>query len=453
MSMYRDHRERLLERLAESGTAALVFTATHKVRNHDCEYRFRPDSDFWYLTGFAEPESALVLLPRGVDATAKDGERDPHEVRTVLFLREKNPEMETWTGRRLGVDAAPEALGVDAAYPIEELWKRLPELLKNYRRVLYRAGLEEARDRGVLDALSTLRKRARGGVLPPVELVDPAPVLHELRLFKTPAELDKMRAAAAITGEAHRAAMAAAAPGVGEHEIDALVEYTFRRRGSTGMAYTTIAAGGNNGCILHYVENDAPLVDGELLLLDAGCEVDFYASDVTRTFPVNGTFTLEQRAIYDLVLEAEETAIDAVRPGATVDLVHETAQRVLVRGLVRLGLLDGDPDELYEAKAHQRFTIHKTSHWLGLDVHDCGAYSLDGEPRPLEPGMVLTVEPGLYITADDDEVDPRWRGIAVRIEDDVLVTASGHEVLTAGIPKTVDDVESACGRESLEPVA
>ncbi len=454
--MYQAHRERLLEELASTGTAAIIPTSEHKIRNHDCEYRFRPDSDFWYLTGFAEPDSLLVLLPRGVDQdeeSREDGELAGAERRVVLFLREKDPKLETWTGRRLGLDAAPEALGVDEAHSIEDLWDLLPSLLKNYERLMYRVGLDEARDREVLATIKGLRARARGGVLPPVELVDPAPVLHELRLRKDEAELEKMRAAALITGEAHRAAMAEAAPGIGENEIDAVIEYTFRKRGSTGMAYTTIAAGGDNACILHYVENDATLVDGELILVDAGCEVDFYASDVTRTFPVNGTFSLEQRALYDLVLEAELAAIEAVKPGVRFDEIHATAQRVLVRGLIRLGLLEGTEEEVIESGAHEHFTIHKTSHWLGLDVHDCGSYTKDGEARLLEPGMVLTVEPGLYITADEEDVEARWRGIGIRIEDDILVTESGHENLTAAIPKTVDEVEAACGSDSLAPVA
>lgn len=453
--MYQAHRERLLQELSKTGTAALIPTAKHKVRNHDCEYRFRPDSDFWYLTGFAEPESMLLLLPSGVD----DGGREPEEGelpgssrRAILFLREKHPEQETWTGRRLGVDAAPDALGVDEAYPIEDLWELLPELLRNYERILYRVGLDEERDRELLATVSKLRARARGGVRPPLELVDPAPLLHELRLKKSDAEIEVMRRAADITCEAHLAGMAAAAPGVGENEIDALIEYTFRRRGATGMAYTTIAAGGDNACILHYVENNQPLKDGELLLVDAGSEVDYYASDVTRTYPVNGTFSSEQREIYDLVLEAEETAIEAVKPGVPFDQIHATAQRVLARGLVRLGLLEGDEDSVIESGAHRHFTIHNTSHWLGLDVHDCGAYVKDGSSRPLEPGMVLTVEPGIYIASDDESVEARWRGIGVRIEDDILVTETGHENLTAAIPKTVEDVEAACGSDSLAPV-
>ncbi|MEO2094095.1 MAG: aminopeptidase P N-terminal domain-containing protein [bacterium] len=446
MSIYQTHRERLLDGLARTKSAAIVATATHKVRNNDCEYRFRPDSDFWYLTGFAEPGALLVLLPDGAL-----GDEEPR--RSILFLREKNAKLETWTGRRLGVQAAPKTLGVDAAYDIEDIWDVLGDLLKNYQSIVYRTGLSEERDRKVLAMIAGLRNKARGGIQPPVELIDPAPSLHEQRLFKSPAELELMRAAAAITCEAHIAAMERAAPGVGENEIDALIEYTFRCRGATGMAYTTIAAGGDNACILHYVENDEPLVDGELLLVDAGCEVEYYASDVTRTYPVNGSFNPAQKEIYELVLEAQLAAIEAIQPGLAMDQVHAVAKRVLTRGLIRLGLLAGEGDKTAEEGAEERFTIHKTSHWLGLDVHDCGSYCAADEPRKLEPGMVLTVEPGLYISADDESVDERWRGIGVRIEDDILVTAEGSENLTAQIPKTIEAVEAACAGKVLATLA
>ena len=443
--MYRTHRERLLKALNETQTAAVIPTAHHQTRNADTEYRYRPGSDFWYLTGFGEPDSVLVLLPLGAGGEG--------EVRSVLFLRPRDPKLETWTGRRVGVERAPEVLGVDEARPIEDLWGDLPTLLKDYERVLYPSGISETDDREMLAVMARLRRTARAGTMPPTELVDPSPLLHELRLRKTDAELELMRRSAAITAEAHLAAMAAAAPGVNECEIDALLEYTFRRRGSTGAAYTPIVAGGNNACILHYVENDAPLVDGELLLIDAGAEVEHYATDVTRTFPVGGTFSPEQREIYELVLEAENAAIEVARPGVPHKLIHETATDVLVRGLLRLGLVEGTEESVREDESYRRFFMHGTSHWLGLDVHDCGAYSVDGESRELEPGMVFTVEPGLYIEADDETVEERWRGIGVRIEDDVLVTQDGHENLTAAIPRTVEEVEAACRRAHLEPVS
>jgi len=447
--MYRKHREALLETLAKTRTAAIVPTARHQVRNHDCEYRFRPGSDFWYLTGFGEPESVLVLLPDGV----ADADAEAPKVRSVLFLRERDPKMETWTGRRLGVERAPAQLGVDEARDVEELWKELPKLLKGYERILYRTGIDEPFDRQVMEVVARLRGMARGGVLPPVELVDPAPTLHEQRLFKSEEELAVMRRAAEITTEAHRAAMATARPGMHEYEIDALLDYRFRRRGSTGQAYTSIVAGGANACVLHYVENDAPLKDGDLLLIDAGAEVEYYASDVTRTFPVNGRFSEAQREVYELVLESQLAAIAQARPGVTHKSVHEAALDVLVRGMLRLGWLEGTEESVKEDESYRRFFMHGTSHWLGLDVHDCGAYAAGEESRKLEPGMVFTVEPGLYVEADDNSVDERWRGIGVRIEDDVLVTPEGHEVLTADIPKSVEEVEAACQAEELAPIA
>ncbi|MDP6538275.1 MAG: aminopeptidase P N-terminal domain-containing protein [Planctomycetota bacterium] len=448
-TMYREHRARLIAELAREGAAAVLPTATLKVRNHDSTYRFRPDSDFWYLTGFAEPEAILVLLGGLPDAE----DEDLRAPRSVLFLRERDPEQETWTGRRLGIEAAPEALGVDEARDTAELWESLPDLLAGYARVHYRTGLDERRDREMLRVVDRLRGRARTGSPPVAELVDPATLVHELRLFKSPEELERMRRAACVTREAHLAAMEATAPGVGEEEIDALIEYTFLRRGCTGAAYTNIVAGGANACILHYVENDQPLADGELLLIDAGAEHEYYAADVTRTFPVNGTFSEEQRALYEVVLDAQLAAIAEVRPGVPFDRAHEVATERLVAGLLRLGLLEGEPQAIIAEGAHRRFYMHRTGHWLGLDVHDCGAYSDEGgASRALAPGMVTTIEPGLYIAPDDETVEARWRGIGVRIEDDVLVTAEGAEVLTADIPKTVEEIEAACAGSHLDAV-
>jgi Xaa-Pro aminopeptidase len=290
-----------------------------------------------------------------------------------------------------------------------------------------------------------LRAKARAGVAPPIEWIDPAPLFHELRLFKTEAEIGLMRRAAELTAKGHAAAMRATHPGATEAEIDALLEYTFRSGGSTGCAYTNIVAGGTSACILHYVENNAPLVDGELLLVDAGAEWDYYASDVTRTWPVNGTFNPEQRALYEVVLASQEAAIDAVAPGVAFRAIHDTALSLLVEGLLELGLLTGTREEVLEGETYKRFFMHRTSHWMGLDVHDCGAYTVDGESRSLEAGMVLTVEPGLYVAEDDETVEERWRGIGIRIEDDVLVTGAGREVLTAAIPKALDALEAAVG--------
>ena len=440
--MFIEHRRRLLELLRVERAAAVVPTASPKIRNHDAHYRFRPDSDFWYLTGFAEPESVLVLAPR-IAASGPE---------TVLFLRDKDREQEIWNGRRLGVAAAPEKLGVDEARPIERLAQDLPLLLEGFERIVYRTGIDEGRDRLMIETVSRMRARARGLVPPPVEILDTAPFVHELRLKKSAEEIGILRRAAAISREAHAAAMRTARPGVRECEVEAALEHAFRRHGSTGPAYTPIVAGGANATILHYVENGDPLRDGDLLLIDAGAESEYYASDVTRTFPVGPRFSPEQRALYEVVLEAQLAAIEEVRPGVAFTAPHERALRILCGGLVQHGLLAGPVDEVIRSASYRRFYMHRTSHWLGLDVHDCGAYVRHGAPRVLEAGMVLTVEPGLYVAADDSGVEPRWRGIGIRIEDDVLVTPDGRDVLTRGIPKTVEEIESIRARRSPEPV-
>jgi Xaa-Pro aminopeptidase len=434
-SPYREHRERLLARLAEAGAAAVIPTARARLRNGDSEYPFRPDSDFWYLTGFGEPESTLVLLPPR--AGAERGE-------SVLFLRERVPSEEQWTGRRLGVERACAALGIERAFPARELWTRLPELLDGCERVVYRSGLDEERDRKLLGALADLRARARAGREAPAALLDPAAFLGEARLFQRPAEPERMRRAAAITAEAHRAVMGAARAGMREYELDALLSYTFRRRGADGEAYGNIVAAGANACVLHYRASDAELRAGELVLVDAGAEFEHYASDVTRCFPVDGRFAGEGRDLYEVVLAAQRDVLAAVRPGTTLDALHALAVERLVQGALALGLLEGDPAEIVAEKRYRHLYMHRTSHWLGLDVHDCGAYALEGAPRVLAPGMVLTVEPGLYVGPEEASVEARWRGIGVRIEDDVLVTEAGGEVLTADVPKTIADVEAAC---------
>lgn len=432
-----------MARLAEERAAAVIFTATTKVRNHDCDHRFRPDSDFWYVTGFAEPESVLVLLP-GTDSSS--------EPRSRLYLRELDKKMEIWNGRRLGVEAATQKFGVDEAADIEVLWDELPDLLKGYERIVYRTGLEPERDRRMLEVVNALRRQTRGGLRPPSELIDHLPLLHELRLVKDEDELNLMRRAVEITTEAHLAAMRETQPGKNEREIDALIEYTFKRRGSTGPAYTNIVAGGDNACILHYTENDMQLADGDLLLIDAGCEMDYYASDVTRTFPVGGRFTDAQRALYEVVLKAQLAGVEHVRPGVSFTSIHDVVLDHLVDGLLELGLCQGTREEVIESESYREFYMHRTGHWLGLDVHDCGYYAADGQSRLLESGMTLTVEPGLYVDPACESVEERWRGIGIRIEDDILVTKGGHENLTAAIPKTVEDVETACTDVDLAAV-
>ena len=428
-------RARFQEQLEGIGAVAVIPTATQKVRNDDSHYPFRPSSDFWYLTGFEEPDACLVLFG------SREQDSSP---RSVLFLRERDKEREIWDGRRLGIERAAKTLGIDEARDVKKLWAELPTLLEGVERIVWRFGDDEGRDRRMLETFTGLRDHARGKVKPPLAILDPAPYLHEQRLIKSPDEIECMRRAARITSEAHRDLMAFVEPGKNEREAQAFLDHRYRNERSTGAAYGHICAGGANACVLHYVENDAPLVDGDLILVDSGAEWEFYAGDVTRTFPVNGRFTDDQRALYGIVLDAELKAIDTVKPGASFDDVHSAALDVIVDGLLRLGLLSGERAALIESGAFRRFFMHKTSHWLGLDVHDQGSYVVDGKSRTLEPGMVLTIEPGIYVDPEDSEVDARWRGIGIRIEDDVLVTKDGHEILTSAAPKGLDEVEEAC---------
>lgn len=419
-----------MERLGP-GAVALVHSPPEAVRNGDAEYRFRQSSDLYYLTGFTEPEATLVLRPGG-------------EQRTHLFVRPRDPEREQWTGRRAGVEGALAQLGADAAYPAGELRQRLPELIANVDELHYGVGIDPDFDRIVLAAIADLRRRERKGLRPPLRIVDPRQLLHEMRLHKQEDELALLRRAAEITAEAHLAAMRAAAPGVHEYELEALIEYTFRRRGGNGPGYTSIVGGGDNATILHYIDNARPLRDGDLVLIDAGCEYEFYTADVTRTFPVNGRFTAAQRRCYEVVLAAEEAGIAMARPGVTLGAIHERCVEILTQGMVELGLLAGPVAERIQDRSYQRHYMHRTSHWLGLDVHDAGAYLPGGAERALAPGMVITIEPGLYIGAEDTQAPAEYRGIGIRIEDDVHVHEGGCEVLTRAIPKQVADVEAAC---------
>jgi len=425
-------RSAFFDAMAASGTPAVAVlpAAAVFVRNNDVEHEYRQDSDFFYLTGFDEPESVLVL--------------DGAERKTTLFVRPRDREREIWDGHRAGVEGAKNSYGVDQAFPVSEIDEKLPSLLQDRRRIYCRLGWNRRFDDRLLAAVDRVRARQRVGVVAPTELVDPGVVLHEMRLRKSSSEIETMRAAARITREAHELAMARARPGMREYEIEALLLDTFRRRGSERPAYGSIVGSGPNACVLHYRKNDRQIESGDLLLIDAGCEYGYYASDVTRTFPVGRWFSREQQAIYELVLESQVRAIDSVRPDATLDEIHRKSVDVIARGLLGLGLLSGDLEKIVETESYKRFFMHRTSHWLGMDVHDVGPYFVERKPRKLEPGMVLTVEPGVYIAPDDDTVPPEWRGIGVRIEDDVLVTQSGWEVLTAGIPKTTEEIRRAC---------
>lgn len=406
--------------------AAPVFT-----RNNDVEHEYRQDSDVFYLTGFDEPDTVVVL-------TASDR-------KMTMFVRPRDPAREIWDGPRAGVDGAKATFGASEAFTIDKLADELPKLLQNKTRLYYRLGKHRAMDDVVLQAVDRTRARAKLGIGWPVEIVDPSTVVHEMRLFKNADDLATMQRAANITAEAHRRAMAETKPSMREYEVEARLLETFRKHGSERPAYGSIVGSGPNATILHYRKNDRKIEKGELLLIDAGCEYGYYASDVTRTFPVGARFSREQQAIYELVLEAQEAGIDKTRKGATLDTIHAECVAVITRGLAKLGLLQGDADELVEKEAYKRFFMHKTSHWLGMDVHDVGNYWKDGAPRPLEPGMVLTIEPGIYIGREDDTVAPEWRGIGVRIEDDIVVTEDRPRNLTEEIPKTVADVHRACG--------
>jgi Xaa-Pro aminopeptidase len=426
--VHAERRRRFLASMG-SGAVALIQGARRVRRSADTDFPFRQDSDFRYLTGFDHPSAVAVLRTDGGPEYA-------------LFVEPRDPEAETWTGYRPGVEGARSDYGADEAHETGRLLELLPQLVQKARRVYHVLGRDAALDARLVDVLEQMRLRSRLGLEPAEAVVDPRRILHEMRLRKEPAELDVMRRAAAISAEAHREAARRARDGVFEFELAAVLDYTFRRRGASGPAYESIVGGGRNATILHYVANDQKLVDGELVLIDAGCELEGYASDVTRTYPVGGSFRGPARAVYEVVLEAQLEALAAVRPGATLDDVHTAVLRRLTAGMVDLGLLEGDVDGLVAREAYRPYYMHRTSHWLGLDVHDVGTYAADGRPRPLEPGMVFTVEPGLYVPAHDAKAPAELRGIGVRIEDDVAVTADGHENLTAAIPKHPADVEA-----------
>ena len=432
---YRDRRQQLM---AKIGNGTGIFrSAPVAVMHNDVEYAFRQDSDFFYLTGFNEPEAVAVLAPHHA------------EHKFILFVQPKEREKEVWTGYRVGVDAAKELYGADEAYPIAELDEKLPQYLEKADRIYYHLG----RDRTFNDTIIKHWQRLMAGYpkrgTGPIAIEDTNPVLHAMRLVKSSAELELLRRAADISVEAHNHAREFAQPGCYEYEIQAEIEHIFRKRGGMGPAYPSIVASGANACVLHYIENNRQMQDNDLLLIDAGCCYQYYNGDITRTFPVGGKFTAEQKILYEIVLEAQLQAIAQVQPGNPYNLFHDTAVRVLVEGLMDLGLLAGDIEEIIKEEKYKPFYMHRTGHWLGLDVHDAGVYKHGEEVwQSLQPGHVLTVEPGLYIGLDvqpvegQPAIDDRWRGIGIRIEDDVLVTESGHEVLTQAVPKLVEELEA-----------
>jgi Xaa-Pro aminopeptidase len=420
-------RRQLIKAMGREAIAIIPAAPVH-LRNNDVEYAYRQDSNFFYLTGFAEPESVAVLVPG-----RPQGEY-------LLFVRDRDPARETWDGRRAGPVGARRDYGADDAFPIGDIDDILPGLMEGRAKVYYTVGIHREFDQRVLGWVNGLRAQAKQGRHAPYEMVALEHELHEMRLFKSRAECAQMRHAAEIAARAHVRAMRACRPGRFEYEIAAEIRHEFMRA-RADISYLPIVGGGANGCILHYRENADELRDGELLLIDAGCEYESYASDITRTLPVNGRFTPPQRAAYDVVLEANLAAIEAVRPGASWNRPHEVAVQVLTAGMVRLGLLKGRVPSLVKSLAYRRFYMHKTGHWLGMDVHDVGDYKIGDAWRQLEPGMVLTVEPGLYIPPGTRGIPPEFRNIGIRIEDDVLVTREGHEVLTTGVPKHAREIE------------
>ena len=424
-------RQRLMDMMGE-GSIAIVPTAPVRPRNRDVEFPFRPDSNFYYLTGFAEPEAVAMLAPG----------REQGEF--VMFCRERDPTQEQWHGGRLGLEGVCERHGADDAFPIGDIDDILPGLLENKSRVYYALGHFPEFDHRMLGWVARVRGGSRSsGGLGAFVMLDH--LVHEMRLFKSRAEVGTMSKAAAVSAAAHERAMRVCRPGMAEYQIEAELLYEFTRAGCRAAAYPSIVAGGANACTLHYTDNTDRLRDRDLLLIDAGAELECYASDITRTFPVNGRFTRAQRDVYSVVLAAQEAAIDTAAPGRTFDDVHMAAVQVLVDGLVDLGALKGRVKRIVQKERYKRFYMHRTGHWLGMDVHDVGDYRIDDQSRVLEPGMVMTVEPGLYIAPDDEKAPKRLRGIGIRIEDDVLVTKSGREVLTSAAPKSIDEIESLVG--------
>ncbi|HWE29227.1 MAG TPA: aminopeptidase P N-terminal domain-containing protein [Polyangia bacterium] len=426
MNVYAARRQQLMDKI---GPRAVAIVGGKKLtaRNSDVEHRFRQSSDLWYLTGFTEPDALCVIAPGRAE-------------KFTLFVRPRDPERETWTGRRAGIEGAKAKFGADQSFPIEAAASELPKLLDGVDEILYVPGDDADLDHLVLQTVAHLRQAERRGMRAPRTISDLRWTLHELRLIKDADALAKMRRAVEVTREAHTAAMRAARDGVKEYEVEALIDYTFRKNGGHA-GYGTIVGGGVNATILHYVDNELPLKGGELLLIDAGCEIDGFTADVTRTYPIGARFSPAQRRCYELVLAVEKACVGAVKPGHSIDAIHEQAVELLTRGMMDLGLLRGELRELIDKAAYKRFYMHRTSHWLGMDVHDVGIYAPDGKSRPLQAGMVLTVEPGLYIAEDASDVAAEYRGIGIRIEDDILVTPDGHENLTISIPKEIPDLE------------
>jgi Xaa-Pro aminopeptidase len=427
-------RKMLMQQIGPKGIVILA-AAPIANRNGDYQYPYRQQSNFYYLTGFEEPEAVAIFMPK-----RKQGE-------FVLFNRPKDRAIEIWEGLRLGQKGACDTIGADQAFPIESLEEKLPELLSGREELHYSLGVDAQFDQVILRAINKIRGKIRNGVQSPIAFVDINPTIHEMRLIKSPSELAAMRKAASISANAHIRAMQICKPGMNEYQLDAELNYEFQRHGARHVAYSSIVGSGPNTCILHYITNNRTINDGELVLIDAGCEWSNYASDVTRTFPANGRFSKEQRAVYEIVLAAQLAAIKAIKPGVSFDTIQAITVNIITQGLIDLEILKGERQELIEQQAYLPFYMHKVSHWLGLDVHDVGRYKLGEKWRKLQAGMLLTVEPGIYISADIPGVHKRWHNIGVRIEDDILVTSRGHEVLSHAAPKTIADIEKLMAKK------
>lgn len=429
MTEFATRRAELMSKVGAKGVVILPAAPVYH-RNGDTDYPYRQHSDFYYLTGFEEPEAVAVLLPNSVGGEF------------VLFSRVRDRAEEVWTGYRAGQEGARQVFKANKAFPIQEFEKILPDLLEDREEIHYTLGIQPQFDELILRVVNKLRGKIRRGVQSPFAFVDVAHTIHELRLLKSPAEVELMRQAADISAIAHQKAMQVCKPGMYEYELDAELAYEFKKKGALHVAYSSIVGSGPNTCILHYNDNNRLIEDHSLVLIDAGCEYQYYASDITRTFPANGRFSAEQKAIYELVLAAQLAAIKAIKPGAVWIDAQTVIVDILVEGLLDLGILKGKKNEIIDKQLYHAFYMHNSGHWLGLDVHDVGCYKIGGAWRQLEPGMVLTVEPGIYISADSPGVDSRWHNIGVRIEDDVLVTPEGNDVLSTKAPKSINEIEA-----------
>jgi len=426
--MIRSQLQEFMRRM-EPNSVAIIPGAREATRSNDTHYRFRQDSDFFYLTGFEEPDAIAVI-------------KSSSSPKYTLFVLPRDPEREIWDGRRAGVEGARKEFGAEESYPIAEFDEKLNDLLDGAERLYYRLGVNRDLDDTIIRQIARMRAINRKPIHPPQTIIDPATIVHELRVVKSPEEIEIMQRAADIAAEAHCEAMKAVRAGMNEYEVEALIERVFRERGAAAPAYTSIVGAGPNATVLHYINNDGQLRDGDLLLVDAGAEYKGYASDITRTFPINGRFSKPQREIYELVLKAQKACVELVRPGVTHDQLKQHSIEVLTEGLVELGLLKGDPEELIKEKKHEQFYMHGLGHMLGIDVHDVGRYYYGKESRALEPGVVMTVEPGLYVSVDTKDIPEQYLGIGVRIEDDVLCTQNGPRVLTTKVPKEADEIEA-----------